>query len=112
MYPLLRSLKNRTFMCKADIRNPLRYLLMNAVASRSAFKKAGCLLTIGLEFPVVAVCSFDFLIDQFLQLIHKGTDSFKLSVYRREAYVRHRIQILQMFHNDLSDLGTADLTVF
>ena len=23
---------------KADIRNPLRYLLMNAVASRSAFK--------------------------------------------------------------------------
>ena len=25
---------------KADIRNPLRYLLMNAVASRSAFKKS------------------------------------------------------------------------
>ena len=25
----------QTFLCKADIRNPLRYLLMNAVASRS-----------------------------------------------------------------------------
>ena len=25
-------------LCKADIRNPLRYLLMNAVASQSAFK--------------------------------------------------------------------------
>ena len=75
-------------------------------------KKADCLLTIGLEFPVLAVCSFNLLIDQFLQLIHKGTDIFKLSVYRRKAYIRYRIQILQMFHNDLSDLGTADLTVF
>ena len=27
-------------ICKADIRNPLRYLLMNAVASRPAFKYA------------------------------------------------------------------------
>ena len=70
-------------------------------------KKAGCLLTIGLKSPAFAVYSFNLLIDQLLQLIHKGTDIFKLSVY-----IRHRIQILQMLHNDLSDLGTADLTVF
>ena len=75
-------------------------------------KKAGCLLTIGLKSPAFAVYSFNLLIDQLLQLIHKGTDIFKLSVYRRKAYIRYRIQILQMFHNDLSDLGTADLMVF
>ena len=75
-------------------------------------KKAGCLLTIGLKSPAFAVYSFNLLIDQLLQLIHKGTDIFKLSVYRRKSYIRHRIQILQMLHNDLSDLGTADLTVF
>ena len=75
-------------------------------------KKAGCLLTIGLKSPAFAVYSFNLLIDQLLQLIHKGTDIFKLSVYSRKSYIRHRIQILQMLHNDLSDLGTADLTVF
>ena len=69
-------------------------------------------MTIGLKSPAFAVYSFNLLIDQFLQLIHKGTDIFKLSVHRRKAYICHRIQILQMLHNDLSDLGTADLTVF
>ena len=29
---------NISYISKADIRNPLRYLLMNAVALRSAFK--------------------------------------------------------------------------
>ena len=43
---------------KADIRNPLRYLLMNAVASRSAFKWLSfcqkiCLNIIDLSFQII-----------------------------------------------------------
>ncbi len=75
-------------------------------------KKAGCLLTIGLKSPAFAVYSFSLLIDQFLQLIHKCTDIFKFPVHRCKPYIGYRIQILQMLHDDLSDLGTADLTVF
>ena len=32
------SVQRMVWIIKADIRNPLRYLLMNAVASQSAFK--------------------------------------------------------------------------
>ena len=70
-------------------------------------KKTGCPLTIGLKYS-----TFIFLVDQFLQLVHKGTDIFKFPVYRRKTYICHSIQILQMLHDDLSDLGAADLTIF
>ena len=73
-------------------------------------KKAGCLLTIGLKSPAFAVYSFNLLIDQLLQLIHKSTDIFKFSVYRRKTYISNFIKFFKLFHNLFTDSGAFDFT--
>ena len=42
-------------------------------------------------------------IQNLLQFVHKSVDVLELPVYGSKPYISHRLQLLQLIHNDLAD---------
>ena len=54
---------------------------------------------------------FSLWFHKFLQFIHKCTDILEFSVDRSKANISNCIQVLQMFHDNLTNAGTGNFFV-
>src|SRR5262249_51463781 len=52
-----------------------------------------------------------FDVQQILQLVHELADVAEMPVDRREADVRHFVELLQLLHDERADLGGADFAL-
>ena len=51
-----------------------------------------------------------FVVQKFVELIHKGVDVFELPVDRGKANIGHLVQVFQLFHDQFTDLFAAHFT--
>src|SRR5206468_3153969 len=49
------------------------------------------------------------ILDESLHLVHELGDVLELAVDRREPDIRHLVELLQVLHDELTELETADL---